>query len=442
MNRRTFLSSLPKISGGIIVLKQTVPNIFGWTNEPILALPTADQLAWQELEIGMFIHFAPNTWQDNENDNRSTPLSQINPQIDTDQWAECAAVLGAKYIVFVAKHVGGFCMWQTATTDYSIKNTPWRNGRGDVIADLAASCQKRGLKLGVYLSPRDDNFGAELGGRCKDSGRQVAYNTLYRRQLTEVLSRYGEMVEIWFDGSLVVPVKDILKEHAPHSMIFQGEAATIRWIGNEDGVAPYPCWNSISQTAAATGTATASHSDPNGSVWMPNEVDVSIRRPSWFWSTQNEQNLLSLEALLEIYYQSVGRGAQLLLNLPPNRDGVIPQADFARARGFGQEIERRFGRRIAETQGTGKEVTMQFSSAQRVDHVILQEDCSAGERVRSYRIEGHSNKKWTALADGISIGHKRIQRLPSTIVDSLRFIATASVGLPRLRRFAAFEAAQ
>jgi alpha-L-fucosidase len=211
-------------------------------------LPTSDQLAWQDLEVGMFIHFAPNTWQDKELDDLSSPLSQINPELlDTDQWVATAIELGAKYIVFVAKHVGGFCMWQTDTTDYSIRKTSWRGGHGDVLADLAGSCRKAALKLGVYISPRDDNFGAGGGGRCKTIDKQEAYNVLYRRQLTEVLSRYGEMVEVWFDGSSVVPVADILREYAPHSMVCQhGPDATIRGAGNEEGFALYPAWNSVS----------------------------------------------------------------------------------------------------------------------------------------------------------------------------------------------------
>ena len=166
----------------------------------------------------MFVHFAPNTWQDREYDDLLTPLSAINPtQLDTDQWAECARGLGAKYIVAVAKHAGGFCMWQTETTAYGIRNTPWRGGKGDVLADLSRSCRQQGLRLGVYLSPQDGKFGAGTGGRCKTPELQKTYNDIYRRQLTELLSRYGEMVEIWFDGSLQTPVGDILKERAPHA---------------------------------------------------------------------------------------------------------------------------------------------------------------------------------------------------------------------------------
>ena len=388
----------------------------------------------------MFVHFAPNTWQDREYDDLSTPLSAINPaQLDTDQWVECALGLGAKYIVFVAKHVGGFCMWQTETTSYGIRNTPWRNGKGDVMADLSQSCRKRGLKLGIYLSPRDDKFGAGTGGRCKTPEMQTAYNALYRRQLTELLTRYGEMVEIWFDGSLVTPVGDILKERAPHAMIFQGPFATIRWVGNEDGFAPYPAWNAVSKSDAESGVATAMHSDPNESVWLPIEADVSIRRPNWFWSTQNERNLLSLDQLLEIYYRSVGHGTQLLINIPADRRGLLPDADSARAREFGDEIRRRFGRSVAETHGPGESLTLSLPSPARIDHVILQEDCSAGQRVRAYRLEARAQGNWQTLGTGTAIGHKRIQPVTPTVVDAVRLIATESVGQAAIRRLAVFN---
>jgi alpha-L-fucosidase len=405
-----------------------------------LALPTPDQIAWQDLEIGMFIHFAPNTWQDKQNDNLSTPLSEINPeQLDTDQWVATAIDLGAKYVVFVVKHVGGFCMWQTDTTSYSIGHTAWRGGHGDVLADLAESCRKTGIKLGLYISPRDDNFGAGNGGRCHNPALQDAYNALYRRQLTEVLSRYGTMAEIWFDGSNVVPVADILREHAPHSMIFQGPSATIRWVGTEDGFAPYPAWNSVTPSDAKTGVATALHGDPNGTEWMPIEVDVSILRPNWFWSTTNEHYLLSLESMLDIYYRSVGRGAQLLLNIPPNKNGLMPSADRARAKEFGDEIKRRFSQSVAETTGTGNTIHLPIPRDSKIDHIILQEDCSLGERVRAYRLEAHVNHDWVAVGTGSAIGHKRIQPIDPVVVDGLRLIVTESIGRPKIRRLAALN---
>jgi len=441
MNRRRFVTSLLSTSLATPFLGARYWGHAAYVSpaEGSLALPRPEQIAWQDLEVGMMVHIAPNTWQDLEYDDQSTPLSAINPEIDTDQWADCAVGLGAKYIVFVAKHAGGFCMWQTDTTNYSIRNTPWRGGHGDVLADIASSCRKYGLRLGVYLSPQDGKFGAGTGGRCKRAEQQAAYNELYRRQLREVLSRYGEMVEIWFDGSIVVPVADILKELAPHAMVFNGPQATIRWVGNEDGFAPYPAWNSIRKSDAESGVATSMLGDPNGSVWMPNEVDVSIRRPNWFWSTTNGANLMSLDQLLEIYYRSVGHGTQLLLNIPPNKHGLMSDADRARAREFGNEIRRRFGHAIAETSGSGGTLTLSLSNASRVDHVILQENCSLGERVRAYKLEGRSEGKWQSLGTGSAIGHKRIQPIEPVVVDAVRLVAVESAAPPVIRRFAVFN---
>ena len=404
------------------------------------ALPSADQIAWQNLEVGMFVHFAPNTWQNAESDNLSTPLSEIDPkELSTDQWAQTAISLGARYIVFVAKHQGGFCMWQTHTTEYSIRNTPWRGGHGDVLADVSASCRKYGLKLGVYVCPRDDHFGAKTGGICKTPELQARYNVMYRQQLTEVLSRYGAMVEIWFDGSTATPVSDILAKFQPHAMIFQGPSATIRWVGNENGFAPNPCWNGIDRAEARTGTATSLNSDPDGDYWMPNEADVSIRRPDWFWSTKNANKVLTVDQLLSVYYRSVGRGTQLLLNIPANREGLLPDPDCASARAFGTEIARRFGRPLANTVGHGEQVTLKLESPMRIDTVILQEEIAKGERVREYRIEGRVDGAWKTLGEGTSIGHKRIQAVGPIAIDAVRIVTLKSVGTPIFRNVAVFR---
>ncbi len=439
MNRRRFITSICGVTmaaaweGGLQRAAATRSDL-------VLALPTADQLAWQDLEMGMFVHFAPNTWQGVEQDNLSTPLSEIDPTaLDTDQWAATAVDLGTRYIVFVAKHSGGFCMWQTHTTEYGIRNTPWRGGHGDVLADISSSCRKFGLKLGVYLSPRDRSQSAGIGGRCKTPALQEKYNMLYRRQLTEVLSRYGAMVEIWFDGSAVIPVGDILRQYAPHAMIFQGPEATIRWVGNEDGFAPYPAWNAIPVADARSGVATALNGDFEGGVWMPNEADVSILRPNWFWSPKSQRNLLSLDALVDIYYRSVGRGAQLLMNLPPDSTGLLPRADCVRAREFGDEIRRRFGHPLAETSGRASVIDLPLSDGGTIDTVILEEDCGGGQRVRSYRLEARTDAGWTTLGTGTAIGHKRIQSIGAVKTDRIRLTITESAAPPAIRRLAAFH---
>lgn len=409
-------------------------------SKPPLARPTADQAAWQDLEVGMFVHFAPNTWQDLESDDLSTPLSAINPEkLDTDQWARTALSFGAKYIVFVAKHAGGFCMWQTQTTEYSIRNTPWRGGKGDVLADVSASCKKYGLKLGVYVSPQDGKFGAGNGGRCKIREMQAKYDAMYREQWTEVLSRYGELCELWYDGSTVTPVVDLLAKYQPHAAVFQGPAATIRWVGNEDGYAPYPCWNGIASEDAKSGSATSLHSNPDAEEWMPVETDVSIRRPDWFWHTNNADKVLTPEQLVSLYYCSVGRGAQLLLNIPANRDGLLPEEDCAPAKAFGDEVRRRFSTPVAETAGKGATLELKLDGKQ-ADTVILQEEIlQGGERIRQYRIEAQTSAAWRTVAEGTAVGHKRIQPIAPGAYRKLRLVVVENAGTPLVRRFAAFH---
>jgi alpha-L-fucosidase len=439
MNRRVFVSSFVQAGLASSALSR-YPAVALAAGAPALARPTPDQIAWQDLELGMFVHFAPNTWQNVESDNLSTPLSEIDPkELNTDQWAQTAVALGARYIVFVAKHQGGFCMWQTMTTSYSIRNTPWKGGHGDVLADIAASCRKFGLKLGVYVCPRDDHFGATTGGICKTPELQAKYNAMYREQLTEVFSRYGKLVELWFDGSTVTKVGDIIAKYQPHAMVFQGPEATIRWVGNEDGFAPYPCWNGIDKADAKSGTATALNSDPNGSVWMPCEVDVSIRRPDWFWSTTNENKVLTEEQLLSIYYRSVGRGAQLLLNIPANRTGLLSDKDCGVAREFGAEIKRRFGQPIASTMGNGTSLVLALDKPTPIDTIVLQEDTSKGERVRAYRVEGRADGVWKTIGEGSAIGHKHIEPVTPIAVDSVRLIVTKYIDTPAIRTLAVFN---
>jgi len=404
-----------------------------------LARPTPQQAAWHDCEIGMFIHFAPNTWLDREYDDLSLPLEKVNPEkLDTDQWAATAEAMGAKYLVFVAKHVGGFCMWQTDTTDYSVKSIPWRNGQGDVLADLARSCRKRGIKLGVYLSPQDRKHGAGVGGRCQSKEAQQRYNKLYRQQLTEVLSRYGEMYEVWFDGSNVVEVGDILKKYAPRAMVFQGPHATIRWVGNESGVAPYPAWNAVSEADARSGVATAKHGDPNGTRWLPNECDARIRR-TWFWNSHGADTLKSVDELMEMYYRSVGHGAVLLLNNTPDTTGLIPEADAKRSAEFGAEIKRRFGTSLAETSGDGPVVELDLGRPTTINHVITMEDITQGERVRKYVLEGLADGTWQELCKGIAVGHKKIDRFDPVRVERIRFRATQAAAEPKIRKLAVYR---
>ena len=418
------------------------PRAIGAKPPVKLARPTPEQVAWQDMELEMFVCLDPCTWQNREYDNHSTPLAKINPsKLDTDQWCRVAKSFGAGQILFVAKHTGGFCWWQTETSRYSIKNTPWRGGKGDVVADLAKSCRKHGLKLAIYVYPGDETWGAYIGGggKTRDPKKQAAYNKVYRQQMTEVLTRYGPISEVWFDGSCIIPVGDILKKHAPKAMVLQGPHTTLRWVGNEAGWAPQAAWNALKAKDARTGVSTAAHGNPDGDAWLPLEVDtVNVHPHWWFWKSRGRR-LKSLDVLMKHYYESVGRGAVLLLNSTPDTTGLIPPEDVKQYAAFGAEIRRRFGRSIAETVGQGSIVELAFDKPTVVNHVVTMEDIRQGERVRAYVIEGLVRGTWQKLIAGFSIGHKRIDYFPPAEVAKIRLRVTTSAARPLIRRLAAFN---
>lgn len=404
-------------------------------------MPTPQQIEWHNMEIGMFIHWAPNVYQDQEYDDLSTPPEQINPSaLDTDQWVSVAKSLGAKYIVMVAKHVGGYCLWQTDTTEYSIKNSPWRDGKGDVLRDLSESCRKQGLKMGVYLSPQDVYNGAHIAGRCASPEEQEKYNQIYRQQLVEVLSRYGEIFEVWFDGGQEIEVGDILEQYAPNSVFFQSKHASIRWVGNEEGIATYPAWNAVgADSDAAKGLGTIQHGDPDGELWIPLECDTTIRK-NWFWNTANASSLKSLEHLMELYYRSVGNGAVLLLNANPDRSGLIPAEDAQRAKEFGDEIKKRFSNLVGTASGTGNVCELNFAAPEQIDHIVICEDIQYGERIRAYEVSGFDGTNWIKLCSGTAVGHKRIERVEPVTLHKLRLHVLKAAAEPQFASFSAYYA--
>jgi len=406
-----------------------------------LARPTPQQVAWHEQERIMFVCLDPCTWQGREYDNHSTPLSAINPaQLDTDQWCRAAQLWGAKEILFVAKHSGGFCWWQTETSKYGVKQIPWCSGKGDVVKDLAKSCRSRGLNLGVYLSPADDQCGAGGGGRCKTAEAQLVYNQVYRQQLTELLSRFGEVFEVWFDGSCVIDIGDLLKQYCPKSMVFQGPQATIRWPGSESGKLPYPAWNSLKIQDLRSGVATEAQGDPDGEAWAPLEADTTLYDHYWFWAADNERKRKSLNQLMQIYYESVGHGGVLLLNSTPNTNGLIPEGDLKLYQAFGKEIERRFSRPLAEAKNhRGASIELVLTRPAAVNHIVIMEDCGEGERIREYVVEGLSSGQWKKLSEGTSVGRKKIDRFPSAQVSRVRMTVNRFAAEPRLRRLAVFQ---
>lgn len=419
--------------------------IFAQTFSGNLPLPTRPQLRWQQYEQIMFVCMDPCTWQGREYDNHSIPLSRINPEkLNTDQWCQVAKSWGANEILFVAKHTGGFCWWQTQTSNYGIKETPWKTGKGDVLADLAQSCKKYGLDLGVYVYPGDEQWGAGIGsgGTTKDPSKQEAYNQVFRQQLTEVLSRYGTIREVWFDGNCNIPVSDILSKYATDAVIFQGKSANIRWVGNEDGYAPYPNWYTLKSDDLTTGVATALHSDPNGDAYAPVEVDVPLLKNKghkWFWAPNTDHLLIDVGKFMNVYYKSVGRGAVLLLNSTPDTTGLIPASHVAMYKKFGEEIKKRFSVPVKQTVGEGESLEIHFKKPVAINHVVLQEELSKGQRVLAYIVEGYSQGKWVKLYEGSSVGNKKIDYFTTIELEKIRVRFVKFMATPQIRNFAVYH---
>ncbi|MDR2136415.1 MAG: alpha-L-fucosidase [Treponema sp.] len=409
-----------------------------------LPKPTKSQFEWHEIEKKLMICLDPATWQRQEYDDLSTPLAEINPSgFDAAQWAQAALSWGAGEIILVAKHVGGFCLWQTDTSPYGLKETPFQNGKGDIVDDLYKACKKQGLKFGIYLSPADRFYGAYTGGGGKtaDPAKQEAYNNVYRRQLTELLKKYPDTFEIWFDGGIVIPVGDILEKYAPDAMILQGkERSTIRWAGNEAGEIPYPTWDTLKKIELETGFSTGANSSADGDAWAPVEADVPLYNHNWFWAEKNESKRRSLEELVRIYYKSVGRGAVLLLNATPDTAGRIPEGDMKRYGEFGKELERRFSKPLAAAGGTGNEIVLELGGAKEVNHVILMEDYAEGERVRAFTVSALADGQWAMIIrDGSMIGRKQIVPFETVTASALKLEIGESVGTPHISSFEAYN---
>jgi alpha-L-fucosidase len=269
-----------------------------------LAKPTPGQIEWADMELEMFVHFGVATWKGQEYDeNGKMDLSKMNPAgFDAEQICQAAKSWDAKQVILVCKHVGGFCWWPTETTDYCVRSIPWKDGKGNLVKEVADACRRHGLKLGIYIYSDDVRYTKAIGkgGRTDDPAKQEEWNAKLRQQWTEVLTLCGpDLVrEIWFDGGCIVPLHDIIEKLAPNAEIFGGPHATVRWPGSESGKLPYPCWSSMAPNSdGAIG-------DPDGSKWLPPECDTVLYGGgghNWFWSPQNEQRRHPLPKLMDIY---------------------------------------------------------------------------------------------------------------------------------------------
>lgn len=403
-----------------------------------LAIPSPQQVAWQNLELGLFVHFGLNTFLNQEWGDGTDSPQVFNPtSLDAKQWVKVAKDMGFKYFMLTAKHHDGFCLWQTETTNYSVKSSPWKNGEGDVVRECANACKQLGMPFGLYISPWDRHEPC-----YKD---KEAYDSFYCKQLTELLTKYGPIVEVWFDGAGSEGreynwerIIGTVKKYQPDAMIFNMGQPTIRWAGNEDGIAPDPCWNSRQTSKVSMFSKEESTWLPGTPEWLPAECDVPIRGDHWFWHEYDEERLRSVSNLVEIYEKSVGRGANLLLNVAPDHHGLIPEVDIDRLYEWKTKINQAFTKPVASASGSGYELILELDQESKIGAVILKEQIRIGERVRSYKVEALLHDNWQTITEGTAIGHKRIHSFQAIQTTKLRLTIGETVGKPEITEFSAF----
>lgn len=430
----------------------------------MIVTPTPQQLEWQESELTMFLHFGVNTFTDQEWGEGTEDPKIFNPvKLDTDQWVQVAKDAGFKYMIITAKHHDGFCLFQSKYTEHSVKNSHWKDGKGDVVGMLAESCRKIGMKMGVYLSPWDRHE--------RTYGDSPAYNQYFKNQLTELLTNYGEIAEVWFDGACAEGPNgkrqeydwqgfyEVVRKCQPNALIAIC-GPDIRWVGNEDGFARETEWSIQDPNPQF-------HPEAKGKIWYPAECDVSIR-PGWFWHLSQDSQVKSLEHLIDIYYKSVGRNSELLLNVPPNNLGLFADADVQRLGEFRKALDETFAKNFAQGQNAtadssadnfpasnavnGNKATywmpnkttgsLEIDLGEKVTFNVsmIQEYIPKGQRVEAYSIEAWDGKEWKEIAKGTTIGHKKLDRFDDVIASKIRLNINQSQYQPQIRSFGLFKA--
>lgn len=396
--------------------------------------PTERQLEWSDCEIGVIIHqdmqvYAPD--YDHRQDGPQPPASAFNPSdLDTDQWLATAKSAGAKYAILVAKHCSGFSLWPTKAHDYSVASSPWKGGKGDVVADFFASCKKYGIRPGLYAST---GYNAKFG--IRDARQEYPervwndYRKMVIAQLTELWTNYGEIFEVWFDGGNLPmdrggkDVEDLLFRLQPNAIVFNGNPArfqSVRWPGNERAYAPETCWSRASAGTDADGTVEGIGErfggNPEGGYWCPAEADVPNRdqnyalQGGWFWKKGEDGLLYSPEHLLDCYFTSVGRNSNLLVGMVIDDHGRVPDADVAQFQRFGELVRELYAHPVASMSGRGTELTLKVPSGSRPNLLCVQEDIAFGENIKDFRLSGQDENGWHTLFHGGNVGHKRLIR--------------------------------
>jgi alpha-L-fucosidase len=411
--------------------------------------PTPSQLTWQRDELALFLHFGVNTFTDREwGDGRESPSQFAPTALDCRQWARTARNAGFKAMVLTAKHHDGFCLWPTATTRHSVASSPWRNGQGDLVREFVDACRTEGLRVGLYCSPWDRNSPAY--------GDSPRYNALFQQQLTELLTRYGPIHEVWFDGANGEgpngrrQVYDwpatfgLVRRLQPDAVIFSDAGPDVRWIGNERGSAGDPNWSTIDPAAVpypgidAPGVIEAlQHGHPHGTVWRPGETDTSIR-PGWFYHPAEDGRVRGPDELVDLYFTSVGRNSKLLLNVPPTRAGLLHSTDVQNLLEMRRRLDAKFARDLTAGRhpswrsigGSRGEWWIDLGQRTRISTLDLRERIEEGQRVSRYRVEGHDGTRWQLLSTGATIGYRKLDRIVPRRVRQVRVQVLEGIEAP------------
>ncbi|MBN1927542.1 MAG: alpha-L-fucosidase [Prolixibacteraceae bacterium] len=457
--------------------------------DPCEPVPSENQLRWQQMEYYAFIHFSLNTYTDQSWGFGNEDVNLFNPDsLDTRQWARICKDAGMKGIIITAKHHCGFCLWPTETTDYSVKYAPWKDGKGDVLRELADACKECGLKLGIYVSPWDRNH-PEYG--------KPEYITVFRNQIKEVLTNYGDIFEIWFDGANGgtgyygganeerkidrttyydwQPTYRMIRELQPGIVIWNdgGDRADLRWVGTEAGFVGETNWSLLDSTGEVE-WGMLHWGLENGNAWVPAEVNTSIR-PEWFYHPGEDGKVKTLPHLMDTYYHSIGRNGTFLLNFPIMPNGRIHPADEEAALDLAQAVKEAFAVNLAlnakavasnvrggsrkfnaakaidqhwesywatDDSLTTASLTIDFGKPTTFNRFMVQEFIRLGQRVKSFTLEALVGNEWKEVARATTIGYKRILRFPTLEAGKLRFNITASKACPLISNIGVYNAPQ
>jgi len=439
---------------------------FTYAQQPaVVVKPTAEQLAWHDMEFYLFAHFGPNTFTGKEWGEGDEPGDIFNPTaFDAGQWCRIAKKAGAKGIIITAKHHDGFCLWPSKYSTHTVRESRWKNGKGDVLKELSAACREYGLKFGVYISPWDRNH-PKYG--------TPAYNDVFVNMMKEILSNYGPVWELWWDGANGEGpngkkqvydwnrFRETVKRFSPQTLVFSDVGPHIRWVGNEKGIAGETNWNTLDTAGFTPGIGappadTLSMGNIHGEAWIPAECDVSIR-PGWFYHAQEDRKVKTPQELFQLYLKSVGRGANLLLNVPPDTRGLIHENDSASLAGFRKLLDINFSANLSlkarcelhykggqyqtpklidGNKNEGDAIPeyrqgsfwIKFNPVEKINCIVLYEPLANGQQIRKLRLSLVNGTEPAGDFLVTTVGHKRIITFPARPVSGIRVVIEDALG--------------